>query len=72
MDVLEFCKNCLNSRFKTHNDLKKYKLSNKFSSFSKKGLCNVCLYELKKKNIDWDKRIKTLKKIVKFHKKKIF
>ncbi len=70
MDVLEFCKNCLNSRFKTHNDLKKYKLSNKFSSFSKKGLCNVCLYELKKKNIDWDKRIKTLKKIVKFHKKK--
>lgn len=67
--IVDFCKICLN-----HNE-KKYDLKEKVrsrpSSF-KNGMCQVCEFEIKKKQgkIDWKKRKKILNKLVLESKKK--
>ena len=70
MSIFQFCKKCLNSRIKNNTVFKKYKLKNSFSTFSREGICKVCEYEKKKKNINWRKRKRALENIIKFHSKR--
>jgi N-acetyl sugar amidotransferase len=70
--MIKYCKQCLNQEPSVYSSKKKTeKVRTKASGLNYKGICRVCIYEnSKKKNIiDFNARIKELKKIIKSSKK---
>ncbi len=66
-----FCKICVqsNQRPRTSIEFKKKDISIKRLSFSKKDICDACLYHYEvKQNINWGDRLKELEKLCKKHK----